>query len=217
MRIPFIPLLLLMASANAQTDSSTPPKFFGVQTVKIVFKFTNGAQSGEKTIVFDDWGRKEREEVTTVNDTATLRKMYSAIRSEMDSIPQSPLTDSAKKSFGAEIPAVQHNLRIRDSGQVYSIDLDRNIGYVTPDLQLMPDSTFLEQTEVRQDTLLGRRCRVVRIMDAFFIWYWQKIPVKKEMVQKIEGMKIEEYAIDIDENYKVKPGDFKVPASVKIQ
>jgi hypothetical protein len=217
MKCLFFPLVLLMACACAQTDSGSLPKYFGIKTVKIVYKFTNGPQSGEKIIIFDDWGRKEREEVVTNNDTVMFNKALSAIRQMMDSMPHSPIFDSAKQSFQDAVPAVQHNLRIRDSGKVYSIDLDKNTCHVTQDTQLLPDSGFFGQPGARSDTLLGRPCKVVDFQNAFRIWYWKKIPVKKEVIQHGRAMGVIEYAISFDEGYKAKPDDFKIPPSVKMQ
>src|ERR1700755_866771 len=60
----------LSAAAIAQSSDSSLNKPYGIKSGKIVHKFINGPQSGTKTLIFDDWGRTEKEEVTTISDTA---------------------------------------------------------------------------------------------------------------------------------------------------
>ena len=111
-------------------------------------------------------------------------------------------------------PIVQRNMKVRIPGVVYAIDLDRQIGYKQEDASPLPD---LDQSEVGKDTILGKPCKIVEIQHAFRIWYWGKIALKRELVQKVEGFRVEEFAIEIDENYAIGPDEFKIPASIKIQ
>jgi hypothetical protein len=212
------PLLFLSVTAGAQPDSSGLQKPYSIKSCKIVYKFFDGPQNGNKTVIFDDWGRKEKEDVVMSTDTAALQQFFSGIRQEIaQTTPKSPMADSMGKAFGQEIPVVQHNMKLRIPGQVYAIDLDRMIGYKQEYFIMLPDSGFLPETEVGKDTILGKPCKIVEVQHAFRIWYWGKIALKREMAQKIEGMRIEEFAIEIDENYAIKPDEFIVPVSIKIQ
>src|SRR5580658_16941 len=130
---------------------------------------------------------------------------------------KSGVLDSVRGAFNQPIPAVKHNLKIRVSGQIYVIDLDQKIGYKSGAPSLRLELPGFEQTEVGKDTILGKPCRIVEIQHAFRIWYWGKIALKKELVQPVPGGRVEEYAIEVDANYPIKPDEFKVPDSVTIQ
>jgi hypothetical protein len=197
------PLLFLSVTAAAQPDSSGLTKPYGIKSCKIVYKFFDGPQNGSKTLIFDDWGRREKEDVVMSTDTAALQKFLSDMHGEI-----------AQTSPKPKPPIVQRNMKVRIPGAVYAIDLDRQIGYKQEDASPLPD---LDQSEVGKDTILGKPCRIVEVRHAFRIWYWGKIALRREMVSKVLGMRIEEFAIEVDENYSIGPDEFKIPASIKIQ
>lgn len=200
----------------AQTASTLPEKPYDIKSVRLVYKFVNGPQRGEKILVIDDWGRREKEVVTTITDTSYMTDMSSTAQAQQkDSFSRA--SDSMLASISKSIPSVQHQMLIHDSGQTYMVDLDRNIGYQRPYFQFTPNLDAIGQKEVGKDTILGKPCRVVEVQGAFRIWYWGKIALKKEIIQKVEGMNVGEYVVLIDVDYKIKPDEFKVPASVKMQ
>ena len=67
-----------------------------------------------------------------------------------------------------------------------------------------------------QDTILGKPCKVVEYQHGVRIWLWKNIPLKN-LPLWVSGPKIGENAILVDENYVIRPNEFKVPANIKIQ
>ena len=108
--------------------------------------------SGEKILTFDDWGNTFKEEITTVQDTATLEKLLMALKGNSKSAPDS--------IFNMNMRGVQHYLGIYTPTQTCNIDLDLHIGYVTESYN-PPDLGPISATVVGQDTILGKPCQVV--------------------------------------------------------
>lgn len=134
-----------------------------------------------------------------------------AMRNFLHSLP-----DSVAPLF--HFPAEQHELRlIKDSIQ-YSIDLDQHVGQKSWMPPTHMASPFAEDplTLVGQDTLLGKTCQIYEYMKAFRIWKWEKIPVKKEIMQMPDPTFAVEYATEIDSSYRIKPGEFNLPAGIRI-
>lgn len=209
-------LTFYLVPVYAQTAGTSPEKPIDIKSVRLVYTFVNGPQSGEKILVIDDWGKREKEVVTTVTDTSYMRKLSNMAQGQQrDSFSRA--ADSMLASLFKNAPSVQHQMLIHDSGQTYMVDLDRNIGSQRPYFQLMPDFGAIGQKEVGIDTILGKPCKIVEIEGVFRIWYWGKIALKKEIIEKVEGMNVDEHVVSIDINYKIKPDEFKVPASVKMQ
>ena len=53
-------LLISSLCAFSQSDSvDVSPKPYDIKSCKITYRFKNGIQQGEKTIVFDDYGKEE--------------------------------------------------------------------------------------------------------------------------------------------------------------
>jgi hypothetical protein len=217
----FILLQIYQYSAKAQTDTSAKSRPYDVKSARVVYKFSNGPQSGEKVVVFDNWGRSEKMLVTTVTDTAAMGQMISGIRSELEasSSPHMHMADSALQTlYNARFRAAQHRLKIRVPGQVYMIDLDQQTGYKSEFFAYTSESVPFkgEGIEVGKDTVLGKPCRVVEFQHAFRISYWGRIALKKTILNAPAEVIVEEYAIEVDENYQIKPDEFKVPDSIKI-
>jgi hypothetical protein len=180
---------LLTSGCTAQPDSAKGRKHYPVKSCRIVFKFFNGPQSGTKTVIFDEWGNKEKEEVVT-------------------------MTGAAKENI----------LILTVASQRYIMDLDQHTGAKSPAKFLFGGS--LEEnmkqmgfTFVRTDTLVGKPCKVWERPRAFRLWIWNNCyVVKKKMIQDLPGgMRVEEYATEIDDSYSIKPDEFKIPDNIKFQ
>jgi hypothetical protein len=221
--LPAITLIILVTNTCvAQSDSvitisdsvvnlsgsAVTRKHYPIKSCRIVFRFFNGPQSGTKTVIFDDWGNKEKEEAITMTDTAAMRNNLAGAPPALRQM---------------EIPAIQHNLLITVDGQRYAIDIDHHIGAQRPNL-LIGGSMEAEMKQmgfafVRTDTLLGKPCKVWEDPNAFRFWIWKDFYViKKQMIQGLPGgMRIEEYPTEIDEAYSIKPDEFKIPDHIQFQ
>jgi hypothetical protein len=66
---------LFTGTCVAQSDSAVGRKHYPIKSCRIVFRFFNGPDSGTKTVIFDDWGNREKEEGVTIQDTVAMRKV----------------------------------------------------------------------------------------------------------------------------------------------
>jgi hypothetical protein len=204
--IAFSLLFVAPLLSMAQSDSAASKRFYDIKSCRIVYKFYDGPQSGVKTLIFDDWGKEEKEEVTTVSDTGLMKQMLDV----------AGLPDSLRNMT---IPGVQHTLLIRSAYKKYVINLDKKIGYQsTASMQQFGMNLFEQEAViVGEDTLLGKRCVVKEIQKAFRLWIWHKIALKKIIIQKGSPLNVGEYATEIDENYVIKPNEFMVPKNITMR
>jgi len=188
----------------AQSDIAAANRNYGIKSCRIVYTFQNGPQSGSKIVTFDQWGAIEKEEVTTMTDTGLMRKA---------------LTDAPAPVNKMALPGVQHVLLIKDTKTKYTIDLGKMIGYVTHASALQVGPDFLEKNSivVGNDTILGKPCVIREMHQAFRFWVWNKIVLKKKLIQNGPEINVAEYATEIDEDYVMKPDEFKVPPNIKVQ
>lgn len=186
-------------------DSSQTKKFYDIKSCKIVYRYNIGFAKGEKTIIFDNWGNIEKEEGIIYVDTVhPITKMLDSLFHK---------SDTTTKNI---IPLTQHILNIQTANIIYNIDLNNKIGSMRPRYQLeesfaMPDS--LEKT-IGTDTFLNRQCLVKEVGGQIKLWYWNKIVLKKVFAGSDGDNSAQEYAIEIDENYKIKPDEFEPPKDI---
>jgi len=187
--LTFLPLLLIL-SLNGQTQSP-----YGIKSAKIDYVFSNGFQTGTKTLIFADSGKTEKAFAVTKMDTSKLKD-----------IPE---------GFSANNTSSQL-LIIQTKDSVFTVDLEKLVGNRRHRFNLDISSMFDDQKKViRTDTFLNRICDVVDFF-GFEMWYWKGLVLKKEMT--IDGdHKVYEYATSIDENYFIKADEFKVPGNIKFQ
>lgn len=189
-RISITLLILLLLSLTSQTQ---PP--YRIKSARIDYIFNNGFQSGTKTLIFTDSGRTEKVYGITQIDTSLL-----------NTIPE---------EFSQTQPS-SGKLVIQTPDSIISIDLKKGIANKRPrsDIDL---SSFLDShlKPIGTETFLNRMCEVMDV-GGFKIWYWKGLALKKELM--IDGnQKVYEYAVSIDENYVIKPDEFKVPENVTFQ
>lgn len=182
-------------------------KPFRVKSGRVVYTFFAITASGERILTFDDWGNTYKEEITTVQDTLILKAFLIATKGMSKSAPDS--------LFNMKMRGVQHYLGIHTPTQTWSIDLDLHIGYVSEGYN-SPDLGPVSETVVGHDTILGKPCQVVERQPRIRIWFWKNIPVKKLPLWISGPNVVGEHATLIDENYVIRPNEFKVPANIKI-
>ena len=202
--------LLLSTPALAQTDSTDTTKRFGIKSGRIVYTFFSALDEGISTVTFDNWGGNYKEETISMRDTAMWHRILVMLKLGPISI--------ADSLFNIRISALQHSLEIQTPTQTWMIYPDLQIGTVTSNDVLErlsaidPPST---RTVVGDEIFLGRLCQVVELQEDMRIWFWKNIRLKQHLFW-LSGHRSEESAIFIDENYVIKPDEFKVPANIKI-
>lgn len=179
--------LLLILSISGQTQS-----LYGIKSAKIDYVFSNGFQTGTKTLIFTDSGKTEKAFAVTKMDTSRLKDM--------------------PEGFSANNTSQILIIQTKDS--VFTVDLVKQVGNRRQRFNLDMSSVFDDQRKsIGTDTFLNRVCDVIDFA-GFKMWYWKGLVLKKEMT--IDGdHKIYEYATSIDENYLIEADEFKVPDNVK--
>src|SRR5258708_2515016 len=182
--------LILIINTQAQFDSSSMRKYYDIKSCKIVYNFSNGLQKGEKTIVFDFWGNYEK---AIVHSRLVNESMGG------DSVISKLVTKGTNMMY-LKTPKV-----------IYEINMDDNIGIKQDRSSFEFSSDFLDQKKkkIGIDTILGKPCEIIEVAGAIKIWFWNKIALKKQLSQKVDGITVEEYAIKVDEQYSVRPNQFK--------
>lgn len=170
-------------------NSQTPYK---IKSCKIDSYFSNGFQKGKKSLIFTDSGK--------------IEKLYTVVNTDTTIDIGIPKEYSRGK-------AVDHHLLIQRTDSVFSIDLDKMIGYKKARFYI-DFSSFIEnkKKKIGEDTILNRSCDIIEI-NGIKIWYWKGIALKTELLVG----HVYEYATSIDENYIIKEDEFKLPKGVKIE
>jgi hypothetical protein len=187
--IILLPLFLILSSIGQTTSP------YGIKSAKIEFAFSNGFQSGTKTLIFTDSGKTE--------------KVFAAIRMDTSMINNMPEGFSTN-NISSQILIIQ----TKDS--VFTVDLEKLVGSKRIRFNLDMTSMFNDKKKsIGTDTFLNRLCDVYDL-EGFKIWYWKGLVLKKEMA--IDGNhKIYEYATSIDEDYPIKSDEFQVPKNVQFK
>ncbi len=190
-------LLLFIGSYNlivAQTDSLNRP--YGIKSGRLTFQFFEGPQKGTKILTFNNWGEYEKMEIFSEADTALIIKMK---------IPAEQLMPK------------QSQLMLNTPEGCYGINMDTKFGFqrACPD-KAMTDLLFQDDKKfVGYDTVLDRKCEVFVIEKFIKLWFWNKLCIKKELLNT-DGFWSGEYVIQIDENYKPTEYEFEIPPGTKI-
>lgn len=187
--LTLLPLFLILFSSGQTTSP------YGIKSAKIEFAFSNGLQSGTKTLIFTDSGK--------------IEKVYAAISMDTSMINNMPEGFSTN-NISSQILIIQ----TKDS--VFRVDLEKQVGSKRERFNLDMSSMFNDNKEsIGTDLILNRLCDVYDL-EGFKIWFWKGLVLKKEMV--IDGNhKIYECATSIDEDYPIKSDEFKVPKNVQFK
>lgn len=193
-----VSLILLISfsySATCQTDSvSTSPTPYDIKSCKITYRFINGIQQGTKTIVFDDYGRKEKMIASTV-----VSNVGNAERNAGDTT---------------------HEMIIKSGAFLYKVNLKDGTGFKLNRGETLPlnlNALRPGQVLIGEDTVLDRSCVVIEVFGSLRTWYWNRIAIKKLITGSGMSTKIEEYAIEIDENYIPDRDEFEVPEGIRLK
>ncbi len=209
MKVYFLLTLFITFYLNSYSqDSSLSKKIYDIKSCKIVYKYNIGFAKGEKTIIFDNWGNIEKENGVAYIDTLhPITKMFDSLFHKSDTTTKN------------KIPSTQHILAIQTHDIIYNIDLDKKIGSMRTRFHL---EEFLGVTDslekiIGADTFLGKQCIIKEFGGQLRFWYWNKIVLKKVFVDSNGDKSVQEYAIEIDENYKIKPDEFEPPKDIIFQ
>ncbi len=190
---------MLLAEMNAQTTPIPVNKCYDIKSCRIVYTFFNGLERGDKIRIFDDWGAFE--------------KIVAKTKLVKDSIEGDSIVSKIMKARAKDT----NILMLRNRAGSYIIDLDKKEGVFYSLLGCNPEIPDNVGRLVGKDTILGKPCDVMEMPGFIKVWLWNKLVLKKQLTQKVDGITVEEYAILIDENYKIQEGDFNLPTDVKFK
>lgn len=176
-------------------------QYYTVKSGKVEYELS-GNISGNKTMWFDDFGRKKRIEL---NKTTTV------------------------KIFGIESVTTEKTMTIFDGEYIYSIDYQDNSGYKQPmpelanmanieEMNEAEKQAFYDQTladlggkKLGKEKFLGRDCDVISLMGSKS-WIYQGVTLKNET--SLLGITNNETAIDFQENIKISADKFVPPTDI---
>lgn len=196
-RVAVFFLFFLFAHGGfCQTDTivNTSSKPYDIKSCKITYQFYNGIQQGEKTIVFDDYGAVEKMTATTIMTGQTA--------------------DNARTGD------TTHEMFIKKNGLLYKINMTDGVGFKLKANETIPlnlDVLRPGQVLIGTDTVLEKECTVIEVFGSLRTWYWNRIPIKKQVVGVGLTSKVEEYAITVDENYSIGETEFEIPIGIKLK
>ncbi len=192
----FILLLGFVHPGSCQTDTlNSGPTPYDIKSGKIVYRFFNGIQQGEKTVVFDDYGRYEK------------------------MIGSSIVASSATEDQGFVGDTIREML-IKKEGVLYKIDLNKGIGFKLSRTDILPlnlNSLRPGQMITGTDTVLGKECTIVEVFGSLRSWYWNRIPIRKQIIGSGMTLKVEEFAISIEEDYTIRESEFELPIGISLK
>lgn len=184
-----LPLFLILYSSGQTTSP------YGIKSAKIEFAFSNGLQSGTKTLIFTDSGKIEKVFAAISMDTSKINNMPEGFST--NNISSQILINQTKDS-------------------VFAVDLEKQVGSKRERFNLDMSSMFNDNKEsVGTDLFLNRLCDVYDL-EGFKIWFWKGLVLKKEMAIDA-NQKIYEYATSINEDYPIKSDEFKAPKNVQFK
>lgn len=191
-------LLLFSVGLNciAQSDLSAgnTPAPYDIKSGKIVYRFYNGLQQGEKIVVFDDYGALEKMVSNTIISNG----------------------DKGDESFRGDTLS---EMILKTKGFLYKINLNDGTGFKLTRKETLPinlNDLRPGQIITGEDTVLTTyTCTVVESFGATKTCYWNRIPIKKQMIGT--SSRVEEFAVKIDENYVPSKSDFEVPENILIK
>jgi hypothetical protein len=77
----------------------------------------------------------------------------------------------------------------------------------------MPDSLKV----IGREIYLQKPCEIVSFGNEFKIWMWNKLALRKELVNASDGVNIFERAIEINENYIIKKDEFDLSEGIVVK
>ena len=195
----FLALLVLYVlgqNAFCQTESyGTTLTPYDIKSGKIVYRFVNGIQQGTKTVVFDNYGREEK------------------------TIGSSIMTSSITNGEGNSGDTIREML-IKKDNSIYKINLNDGSGFKLNRNETLPlnlSALRAGQVMTGNDTVLGRDCVIIEVFGSLRTWYWNRVPVRKQIIGTGMTSKIEDYAVSIDENYVPAKSEFDLPEGIRIK
>lgn len=194
--LSIILLSIYSLTVVCQTDSlNSGPTPYDTKSGKIIYQFFNGIQQGQKIVIFDNYGREEK----MISNTIMSLNIKNSERNAGDTI---------------------HEMIIKKAGFMYKINLDDGTGFKISRSETLPlnlDALRPGQVIAGTDVVLDRPCTIVEVFGSLRTWYWNRIPIKKEVIGTSTTKNVEEYAVFIDENYMVRKNEFDIPEGVKIK
>lgn len=206
MRLFTLIVICLIAGVISAQPSYNYQKRFQVKSGHVEYKLT-GQVTGKKSLWFDDFGSKYREEIIT-EEVYKTRKTTEVVKN--------------------------HSLSVFDGTYYYNVNMATMEGTqlhkdAVPDFSVLGsglNDSEMEQlgegllsalggkVEKKSETIMGRVCDVTNLMGAT-VHVYKGVTLKS--YAKIGGVENLEEAVSFDESIKVSASKFQVPATAKIE
>jgi outer membrane lipoprotein-sorting protein len=174
-------------------------KFFGVESGIVEYKIT-GSQTGDKTLYFKDWGRKQAEFSTSTIKVGRYSKDANLLKLSNGNW-QYIINLESKTGTKREHPILEKLREFKD--QI-------SYGEFGEQLALMNGGI-----ETGSDPIIGKKCRVFEFKSKNSrLWLWNWLILKSETLSG--KVKINVQATSIQENVSIADSIFKPPLDVLV-
>jgi hypothetical protein len=182
-------------SAPGSADKPADARY-GMKSGKIVYKSTTMMMNQDIIIYFDDWGKKQRSEIT-----------MELLGQKVNNVT---IIDSA---------SVYNIDMTKKTGTIIPMDTTSpdHINFLT-----IPEETKkkFNITEAGEEEVIGRKCKVYSMSDKVTglsgkYYIWNGIPLKT--VAKMMGIEVKMEATELVENAVIPAEKFVVPAGIKFK
>ena len=200
-----ITLLLALVFTLSLSAQKQEAKRFALKSGFVSYTLS-GNTTGTKSIYWDDFGEKTREEINSVTEV---------------------------KMFGMKSKEEVHTIMVMDGGKFWMADLKSKTGQKgTSEAYDMGKEMAEELTEeeakklgediisslggekMGTEKVLGKTCEVIKVMGAK-VWIYKGVSLKTEA--KMMGVSVNETATEIKENISVSGDKFKPVSGIEYQ
>ncbi len=194
--------LLVVCTISAQKNEL---KRFTIKSGFVTYTLT-GTTTGTRTIYWDDYGDKSREELNSVTEI----KMFGMKNKEVTNTITIMVADKFWSVNLKDKTGQKGTLAMYDKSKEIAGDMTEEEAKELADQML----DALNGEKMGAETFLGKTCEVIKVMGAK-IWIYNGLPLKTQM--KMMGIENNETATEIKENITISNAKFTPTAGIKFQ
>ncbi|MBN2638750.1 MAG: hypothetical protein JXR65_06650 [Bacteroidales bacterium] len=186
----------LIITWQAQAQNNDNLKRYEVSSAKVTYKITSPQGSGTKTLIFDQYGKRESlHEVETKNGKVTKDQLILINNGKMYSV--NLLTKEGRNMSGAmQMAGMGDGDMLTKGKQMLQSMGGKQVGY---------------------ENFLGKNCEKweMNAMGKINFLFWKGVPMKSE--SNVMGIKSSEVATSIQTGVHFSDSDFALPKGVEIE
>lgn len=186
-----------------------------IKSGRVAYHFSYGPTYGEKILVFDNYGALAKIYTTSRFDTALMAQKLAQTPSE-----NNPFMNELRNRLLNPDNNETHQLVIYRPGEKILINTDAREGVRQSNTTVWPGADSLPATQTvlaGQQKIAGQMCTVQIVAGTTKLFKWNGLTLKTQALTTNGNTGPNEYAVDVDVNYTIRPGEFDIPADVVIK